>query len=409
MSQTQASGDGAATVEVDTGLLVRERGLRGYGHAAARRLRTGEIGFLPVILGLAVIAAVFQSLNPAFLGPQNLSNIAVQMVPIGIIAVGVVLVLLLGQIDLSVGSVSGVCAAILAVLNVKQGMPAVVAIALSVAAGTLIGLVQGSIFAVIGVPTFVVTLAGLIGWMGLQLYVLGETGTINVPYDGGVAKLANTFFAQPWVGYTLGAAVVAVYLATALRADRRRAVAGLPSRTLVDTLVRAGLLAAVVFGVVAVLNQARGIPLALLIFVGLVVVLDLVLRRTRYGRSIFAVGGNVEAARRAGFNVTAIRMSVFAIASSLAAFGGVMAASRLFAVNQSSGASDVLLMAIAAAVIGGTSLFGGRGSTYSALLGILVIQSITSGMLLLQVSSEVRFMITAKEGTRGTSLCVTSQ
>jgi D-xylose transport system permease protein len=300
---------------------------------------------------------------------------------------------LLGEIDLSVGSVSGLTSAILAVLNVNDGWGTVPAIVAALLVGTLIGLIQGFFFAKIGVPAFVVTLAGLIGWQGLQLTVLGKDGTINFPFNGGIAKLANTFY-TPEVGYAIVAVVIIGYVLAMLTGARRRAAANLPARPLSETVLRAVFLTIALVVVVYVMNQARGLPLALVIFGGLVVIFDLILRRTLYGRYVFAVGGNPEAARRAGINVTMIRITVFMLCSTLAAAGGIMAASRLYAVNQSSGGSDVLLNAIAAAVIGGTSLFGGRGSTYSALLGILVIQSITNGMLLLNLGTDVRFMIT---------------
>ena len=357
------------------------------------RVRAGELGSIPVVIGLIVIWIVFQALNSAFLSSENLSNLAQQMAATGTIALGIVLVLLLGEIDLSVGSVSGVTAAILAVLNVNHGMNAVPAVIIALAAGLAIGAIHGFFFTKVGVPTFVVTLAGLIGWQGLQLAVLGRDGTLNFAFNGGIAKLANTYYVDS-IGYTIAIVIAVIYAASALLGMRRRKAAGLRARSPIEIGIRAILLGAALLVVAAVMNGYRGVPLALLIFGGLVVLFDLILRRTVFGRQIFAVGGNAEAARRAGINVTRVRVSVMMIASMMAAAGGVLAASRLFAVNQSSGASDVLLNAIAAAVIGGTSLFGGRGSAYSALLGILVIQSIANGMLLLSLGTDVRFMIT---------------
>ena len=362
--------------------------------AIGRRVRAGELGAGPVILGLVVIWVVFQSLNDRFLTAQNLSNLAVQMAAIGVISVGVVLVLLLGEIDLSVGSVAGVGAATLAVLSVRHDVPEILAVVLVLILGALIGTSQGFFFAEVGVPSFVVTLAGNLGWLGLQLYLLFPQGTINIPYNGFVASLTHTNLSQA-AGWAVGAVVVAVYGVAVVIDRRRRVAAGLPARSMVASTVRIAGVAVLIGAAVAVLNAWQGVPLALLIFVGLVVVMDLVLRRTRYGREIFAVGGNVEAARRAGINVAFIRMSVFALCSTFAAFGGILLASRGFAASQSTGASDTLLLAIAAAVIGGVSLFGGRGSTYGALLGSLVLGSITSGMFLLQLESSVRYMITA--------------
>jgi D-xylose transport system permease protein len=381
-------------IPLDPRLMLRERGVKGYWDVFIRRMKAGELGSIPVAVGLVVIWVVFQLLNDRFLSSENLSNLVQQMSAVGIISIGIVLVLLLGEIDLSVGSVSGLTSAILAVLNVNHGWATVPAIVAALAVGCTIGFLQGFFFAKIGVPAFVVTLAGLIGWQGLQLTVLGDEGTINFPFNGGVAKLANTFY-TPEVGYTIVAAIIVIYALSMLRGARRRSSANLPARPMSEIVLRAVVLAIPLLIVVYVMNQYRGLPLALLIFGGLVVIFDLILRRTLYGRYVFAVGGNPEAARRAGINVTAIRVTAFVAASSLAAAGGILAASRLVAVNQSSGGSDILLNAIAAAVIGGTSLFGGRGRTYAALLGILVIQSITNGMLLLNVGSSVRFMVTA--------------
>jgi D-xylose transport system permease protein len=388
------TADVAATdVAVDPRVLVREQGVRGYWELFKRRVRGGELGALPVVIGLVVIWAIFTALEPRFLTTGNLTNLALQIVAIGTISVGIVLVLLLGEIDLSVGSVSGMCACVLAVLNVKQGLPVIPALLIAVLVGTAIGFVHGTVFTRFGVPSFVVTLAGLIGWQGVQIAVLGDTGTINFPFEGGVAKLANTFFGA-WVAYVAAVLVVGLYALSALADARRRASAGLITPPTTDIVLRAVGLFVLLFLGALVLTGDRGTPLALLIFVGFVVLFDLMLRRTRYGRYIFAVGGNAEAARRAGINVDRIRITVFMLASTMAAVGGIMAASRGLQASQSSGGGETLLMAIAAAVIGGTSLFGGRGSTYSALLGILVIGSIANGMDLLGLESSIKFMIT---------------
>ena len=392
-SQTAPRDDGAVGA-VDPRLIVQEKGLSGYGDAFIRRVRGGELGSLPVIVGLIIIWIVFQILNDNFLSPGNLQSLSLQIAGMGTMSVGIVLVLLLGEIDLSVGSVSGVTSAILAVLNVNQGLNPIVSIVAAVAAGAVIGAIHGFFFAKVGVPAFVVTLAGLIGWQGLQLRVLGEKGTINFSYDGFIASLSLKNLPQV-VAYGLAAIVVVVFLAASLLEYRRRSANNLPPRPMAVTIALTVLLAVGVFGAVIVLDQAGGVPILPVIFVFFVIVMDLIMRKTKYGRKVFAVGGSVEAARRAGINVTAIRVSVFTISSTFAAIGGVLMASRLLAVNQSTGASDVLLNVIAAAVIGGTSLFGGRGSIYSALLGMLVIGSITSGMFLLSVGSDVRFMVTA--------------
>ncbi|GAA3839784.1 ABC transporter permease [Sphaerisporangium flaviroseum] len=361
---------------------------------AIERARRGDLGAWPVVGGLVAIAIVFGSLNEHFLSPENLTNLALQMAATGTISLGIIMVLLLGEIDLSAGSVSGLCAVVMTILNVRQGWNPVLAIAVAVAAGAVVGLVQGLLFTRIGMPSFVVTLAGLIGWQGLLLYLLGERGTVNLPFDGFVAKLSDTWL-PPWSAWTLALALTGVYGGSLLLSRRLRRAADLPVGPAYWAAVRAGGLALVLAAAVLVLQADRGVPLLLVIFGTLVVVLDLVLRHTAFGRWMYAVGGNAEAARRAGINVTRIRLLAFVLSAALAAFGGILAASRLAAVNQSSGGSDILLMAIAAAVIGGTSLFGGRGRTYAALLGILVIQSITNGMLLLNVDSSVRYMVTA--------------
>jgi D-xylose transport system permease protein len=261
-----------------------------------------------------------------------------------------------------------------------------------VSAGIAIGLFQGSVVTRFGIPSFVVTLAGLIGWQGVLLWVLGDTGTVNIT-DPTIVDLAGTFYsgATAWI---LAGVVVAAFAAATLNARRRRLAAGLEAAAPVVVGARIGAVAVVTFGVVAVLTQDRGVPLALLILLGFVVFFDYIVRRTRFGRHILAVGGNAEAARRAGIQVNWIRISVFAIASAMAACGGILAASRLLAVNQSSGGSDLLLLAIAGPVIAGTSLFGGRGTVWSALLGGLIIGSISNGMDLLALSSSVKFMVT---------------
>ena len=378
--------------DLDPRLLAEQPGLAGLWAGFRRRLAQGELGTLPVIVGIVIIWAIFGVANDRFLTPQNLTNLALQIASDGTIAVGVVLVLLLGEIDLSVGAVSGFTAGIMAVLNVKHGVPGWLAILAGLAAGAVIGVVQGFWVTRFRIPAFVVTLAGLLAWTGALLAVLGSTGTVNLS-DKAITGLTNTFFV-PLDAWLLAVVVVAVYAAAKLLERRRRAAAGLPVQPLQLLVFRLVVLAVVALATAAVLAADRGLPVALIIFVGIVVLVELLITRTRYGRHVLAVGGNAEAARRAGIQVNNVRLVVFTLASTLAAAGGILGASRLFAVNQSSGASDTLLIAIAAAVIGGTSLFGGRGSAYSALLGMLVIGSITNGMNLLGVSSEVRFLVT---------------
>ena len=357
-----------------------------------RRFLQGDLASLRVLLGLAVIWIIFQSQNDRFLTAINLTNLMLQITAVGLISVGVVYVLLLGEIDLSVGAVSGLAAGVMAVLSVKHGWNPYLAIAAGVLTGTAIGVLHGAVFTGFGVPSFVVTLAGLLAWQGALLYVLGDTGTVNLT-DGKITGLANTFYSDS-VGWIFAALAIAAYAGLNLWAYRRRVSAGLADQAFLPVVVRVVVVALAVVAVVAILNADRGLPLAVLILVAFVAGMQYVVTRTRFGRHVFAVGGNAEAARRAGINVSRIRVTVFAIAGSMAAIGGILAASRLLAVNQSSGASDLLLLAIAGPVIAGTSLFGGRGSVWSALLGALVIGSISNGMDLLALESSVKFMVT---------------
>lgn len=378
--------------DLDPRLLVDEQGLAGYLTAFRRRVTGGELGSLPVVIGLVVIWVIFATKEPRFLSSENLSNLALQMTATGLISVGIVMVLLLGEVDLSVGSVSGLASAVMAVQVFKHGTNQGVAIIIALAVGTLIGCFHGFMFAKFGVPSFVVTLAGLIAWQGAQLRVLGNDGTVTLP-KGLIQSLTSAFYPSA-VGWLIAIVAIVLYAGVQLLEVRGRRRAGLRPRPIVEVVFRCVVVAAALSAAVLVLNNYRGVPFAIVLFAVVIVLFDLMIRRTTYGRHVLAVGGNIEAARRAGISVSFIRISVFGIAGMMAAAGGVMAASRLASVSQSSGGSDTLLNAIAAAVIGGTSLFGGRGSAYSALLGILVIQSIANGMALLGLPSSTQFMIT---------------
>ena len=357
-----------------------------------RRFIAGDLAELRVVLALAVIWLVFYAQEPRFMSSVNLSNLVLQMTAVGLVSIGIVLVLLLGEIDLSVGAVSGLCAAIMAVLSVKHGWSPYLAIAAGVLAGTAIGLFQGSVFTKFAVPSFVVTLAGLLAWPGFQLEVLGETGTVNLN-DPKIIGLTSTFYSDT-VGWIIAVVAIGLYAFTALRGRQKRVSQGLSAPEVGLLVLRIGLVAVATLVAVWVLNDDRGVPLAALILVGFCLAFFYLTTRTTFGRHIFAVGGNAEAARRAGIHVTRVRVIVFMIASTMAAIGGIMAASRLLAVNQSSGSGDFLLLAIAGPVIAGTSLFGGRGSVWHALLGALVITSISNGMDLLALQSSVKFIVT---------------
>jgi D-xylose transport system permease protein len=359
---------------------------------ALRQLGRGELGSVRVLIGIAVIWTIFQLANDRFLSAVNLSNLSLQIAAVATISIGVVLVLLLGEIDLSVGAVSGLAAGVMAVLSVKQGLAPGLAIVAGLLVGTVIGLFQGLMATLFGIPSFVVTLAGLLAWQGALLAVLGDTGSVNLP-PSLITDLTGTFF-EPAVGWGLGAAAIAAYAGSVLLARRRRVQAGLEVGGLFGTIARVVLVAAAIVAAVAILNGDRGVPLAVVIVLSLMAIFSFITERTRYGRHIFAVGGNAEAARRAGIRINRIKLSVFMLGSTLAAAGGILAASRLLAVNQQSGSGDVLLLAIAGPVIAGTSLFGGRGFVWSALLGAIVIGSISNGMDLLGLDSDVKFMIT---------------
>jgi D-xylose transport system permease protein len=384
----------AAVTVVDPRLLVREQGLKGYVSEFKRKMKSGDLGSIPVVIGLAIIWLIFTSLNSNFLTAGNLSDMSVAMVGTGMIAVGIVFVLLLGEIDLSVGSVSGVAGASFAVLNVTNGMNEWLAFVLAILTGTVAGVLHGFFFAKIGVPAFAVTLAGLLFWNGFMLQILGDNGTINLDPDGVVAQLTSYYFSDVAAAYALAAVVTAGFFVSSFLGNRRREAAGVPSRPLSETIVRTVLLAVLAFTVAIVFNQYKGLPLAVVIFIAVLLVTDFVLRRTAYGRKVFALGGSVEASRRAGINVEMVRISVFAIAGTFAAVGGLFIASKIAAANQGAGGGDLLMNAIAAAVIGGTSLFGGRGRTWNALLGVLVIVSIQYGLALEGIASPVQYMIT---------------
>lgn len=387
------TGSGVAADLVDE-RLIQTHGAFGYVLMFWNRLKGGDLGMLPVILGLIVICVVFYTREPTFLSSKSLVNITLFAAPTGVIALGIVLVLLLGEIDLSVGSVSGFASASMAVLVVNNGHSLLV----GMAAGILIGLAIGSVYALlytrIGVPSFVFSLAGLLAFQGALLYVLGDQGTIVLPNNSGLREFARTSFLSDAQAYALVTVVVIAYVFSQFLGIRRRVAAGLTPPGWRMVLAKAGLLALGLGFLTYYLGVDRGWGYLPVLFVALVVVMDLLLRKSRWGRHVFAVGGNEEAARRAGIKVNRIYFSVFAACSTFAALGGILLAGQLTSVSQSSGTTDTNLTAIAAAVIGGTSLFGGRGSAYSALLGIVVLQAIQSGLNLMNVDSSVRFMVT---------------
>ncbi|WP_299906979.1 sugar ABC transporter permease [uncultured Paracoccus sp.] len=371
-----------------------DEGISGAVRAFIDRVRSGDLGMLPVAVGLVLISVVFASLNPVLLAPNNLVNLLFDAAAVGCISLGIVCVLILGEIDLSVGSMSGLASALVGVIWANMGMPVVLAILAALAAGAVMGMIYATLLNKFGMPSFVSTLSGLLALLGMQLYILGPTGSINLSYNSALVKFGQILIMPHWLSYLLAILPGVVMVVTGLGTMRRRAEANLSSPGLSVLIAKAAILTGALLVAVIYLNQGRGVPYMFGLFVLLVVAMNYLLTRTQWGRSMFAVGGNREAARRSGINVNRIRMTAFMLCSSLAALGGVLASARLATSSQQAGAGDVNLNAIAAAVIGGTSLFGGRGSAWSALLGILVIQAISNGLTLLNLSSSLRYMIT---------------
>jgi D-xylose transport system permease protein len=357
-------------------------------------VKSGDLGSLPIVVGLVIICIVFQSQNDRFLTAGNFVNLLVQTAPYAVIAMGVTFALLLGEIDLSIGFVSGVGGVATALLLTPDGnqMATPLALAVVVAAGLGIGTLHGLIITKIGVPSFVVTLAGLLAWNGVVLLLIGSKGTVILQNDF-VIGMANDFLA-PGVSWVLMIVLSALYAGVQLVRLRSRTRAGLRTDPLLIVLLRVVGVAAALAIVVAVANQDRGIPYAALLVGALFLIWTYVLNRTRFGRHIYAVGGNSEASRRAGIDVDRVKIACFAICSFMAVLGGIVLASRLRSVDTNTGGGQALLYPIAAAVIGGTSLFGGRGTMKAAILGALVMLSIDNGLGLLGLSSGTKFVLT---------------
>ncbi|SMX99381.1 MULTISPECIES: sugar ABC transporter permease [unclassified Brevibacterium] len=365
----------------------------GFFSTFLRRVKEGQLGSLPVIIALVVIIIVFQSANDKFLSPANLVNLSSTVAYIAILALGINLILLLGEIDLSLAQLGGLAASLLGVLVVRQGVPPLIALVIMLVLGLVVGAIQGWFFAVVGIPAFVVTLAGLLAFTGLTLTTLGVQK--NLSMSGTFAfDFANFYFPAIWA-YVFGAVAVIGFGAGIVSSKLRRQAAGLDNPSWTSVTVRIVLLAVIVFGFLILVNQDFGLVLPFLLMLVIAISIDLVLRKTRYGRSIYAVGGKVEAARRAGIQVTWVRISVFMAAGTLAALFGFIKAG----VNSNAGSTLVttqdLLNAIAAAVIGGTSLFGGRGTAWAAVLGALVVGAINNGLYLIGFNSDAQLIITA--------------
>lgn len=358
------------------------------GRPSRVRLKVDEVGALSVLAGLAIIWIVFQLLNSHFLTARNLSNLVLQIGVLGTLAIGLVLVLVLGEIDLSVGAIAGVCAGTMAVLLAQHGWPTWAALAVTLALGAVIGLLHAAIIVTVAVPSFIVTLAGLLVWQGVQLAVVGDAGQIPIT-DPFIRALASTYLSPTW-GWILAVVAVALYATARLLARQRRRRAAMPTSSSTALYVRVALVAAVAAGTVTLLNSYFGVPWVLVILLGLTLAASLLLTETPFGRHLYAIGGSREAARRAGINVKFVTVLVFVLGSALASLAGVLEASRQFSVSNSLGGGTLQLNAIAAVVIGGTSLFGGRGRAYHALLGALVVGSVQNGLDLLGQNSSVK-------------------
>lgn len=364
-----------------------------YIRAYLKRVSSGDLGSIPIILGLILIAVIFQWQNANFLTARNFVNLIVQMAGITTIAYGVVFVLLLGEIDLSIGYVSAVAAVSMTLLlREPGGWPWYLAIGAALLAVAGIGLVQGVIITSFQVPSFVVTLAGLLAWNGVVLIMIGGAGTVIIQ-DKMVIGIANYFLPELW-GWLMAALFVGGFAVMKINGTLTRRRQGLPATPMPIVIGQVLGLALVAGVAVTVCNQDRGVPLVGIILLVFLVMFSFVAMRTPFGRYVYAVGGNKEAARRAGISVERIRIIVFMISSVMAGWGGIILASRLRSVDTAAGGGNLLLNSIAAAVIGGTSLFGGSGRVSSAVLGALVIASVENGMGLLGLSSGVKFVIT---------------
>lgn len=369
-------------------------GPTGPGVWIATRLGAGGWSAVPSLAVLAVVWIVFQIANPSFLSSANLVNLAMQSAATGLIALGVVFVLIVGQIDLSVGAVASLAGAIVGILFVESGWPAAAAILAALAVSAGIGALYGLVVVRFRAPGFVVTLAGLLAVLGAQAWVLRGSGSVGLPVDSWLVTFAQQSYLPEPVAFALAAVGGLGWTASRVITRARRRRAGLPAGRLWTILLAGGLLLAALLFAAWYLGLGRGVGAVFVVFLGAVVVADVVLRRTRWGRSLHAVGGGEEAARRVGIRTNGVMISAFIVCSVLAAVGGVLASARLAAAVQGGATDDVYLTAIAAAVIGGTSLFGGRGSAWSALLGIVIITSLGSGFTLLALDSSTRLLIT---------------
>lgn len=367
------------------------------------RVRGGDLGSLPAVAGLLALIIVFTALEgETFLSAFNFANLINQSAMIIVLAMGLVFVLLLGEIDLSAGFAAGTAAAVLGVTLTQRGWPWYLALLATLLTGVIIGFLIGILVSRLGIPSFVVTLAAFLALQGLMLLIIGEGGTIPIDSDI-ILKIMNANM-SPLAGWILFAIVVGGWALMSLMRMRSRRASGLPVENMSVFLAKFVALAVILGAAVYILNQERsrnpavtsiqGVPYVVPLILVLLVGLTYLLSRTSFGRHVYAVGGNAEASRRAGINVANIKLACFIACSTLAAVAGILFASRDNSVSPSTGGSTTLLYAVGAAVIGGTSLFGGRGRIVDAVIGGLVVGVIANGLPLVTQESGIAFIVT---------------
>ena len=387
---------------MSTEIIHESPTLKGAAADYWSRVKAGDIGALPAILGLVALCGIFGAMSNVFLTPGNFANLLTQAAAVIVIAMGLVFVLLLGEIDLSAGYAAGVSGAVLVILITNHQVAWYIAFPISIVVGGLLGFILGSLVARIGIPSFVVTLAAFLAFQGLLLLLAGEGGTIRIE-DKTILAVENSNL-SPLLSWVFFIVVAVAYVAAGLSRLNTRRRAGLKTELVKLWVIKTASLLIITGGAVFALNVERsnnpdlvslkGIPYVVPLILFLLAVGTFVLGRTAFGRHIYAVGGNAEAARRAGINVKRVRISAFVICSALAAIAGMIFASRQNSISPTTGGSSTLLYAVGAAVIGGTSLFGGKGKMRDAILGGLVVAVIDNGMGLLGYAAGIKFIVT---------------
>ncbi|CAN1644391.1 XylH ABC-type xylose transport system, permease component [Candidatus Nanopelagicaceae bacterium] len=386
---------------MSTHTTLEKETLKGAASNYLSRVKAGDIGSLPAVLGLVSLIAVFGAMSEFFLTNRNFANLLTQAAPVMVIAMGLVFVLLLGEIDLAAGYASGVCGAVLVLLVTNHGWSWYTALAASIAVGAGLGLLIGTLVSRVGIPSFVVTLAAFLAFQGILLLLAGEGGTIPIA-DKTILAVENSNL-TPTQGWILWGVTSALYVVGGLNRINSRRKAGLVVELTQLWAMKTTALLIITGAAVFQLNQERGlsatnstkgVPIVAPLILAILVAGTFLLSKTAFGRHIYAVGGNAEAARRAGINVKRVRTVAFILCSSLAAVAGMLFASRMNSISPSTGGSSTLLYAVGAAVIGGVSLFGGKGRMRDAILGGLVVAVIDNGMGLLGYGAGIQFLVT---------------